>query len=187
MKQIKYTLFFLIISILPTSSVQALSIDFSADTSSILVGETLEIFISATNFNGSDELAGGVTGFSISSLSTLSIDSVTVDPHWDFDPTPGMLVGNTWDGINFETFINTPLNDDGLIATINITGLAAGTTTLRLLDSSTFSSSLVEFDTPQIINPSGFEITVQPVPVPAAFLLMSTALLGLAWRKRKPL
>jgi hypothetical protein len=187
MNFLKHQALIVILSILPAMQVQSAVIEFSADSATLAVGETLEISILAKGF---DELAGGIIDFSISSFSSISVDDVVIDSLWDFIPEKGVLEGNVWKDIGFDVFANESLNGDGLIATVSLSGLSAGVTTLTLLDSSmVFNVSGAEIISDSgIFNSVGFEITVvQTVPMPAAVWFMGSALIGLAGAKRKVL
>lgn len=176
MKILTRQLLLFLICTLPAMQAQSSLVGFSTNTNTLLVGETLDISIFANDF---DELAGGIVSFSISSLSSISIDDVVVDALWDFDPVSGAQAGNVWQGIGFDVFSNDPLNGDGVIAKISITALDVGVTSFVLLNSSEFFSTSEQLDTAAIIDPSGFAVTVQAVPLPAAIWLMSGAMLGL--------
>lgn len=182
MKILTRQLLLLIACILPVMHAQSSLVGFSASTNALLVGETLDIVIFANDF---DELAGGVTGFSMNSLSSVSIDKVVVDTLWDFEPAPGVQAGNVWQGIGFDVFSNDLLNGDGVIATISMTAIDAGITSFTLLNNSEFFSTTEQLDTASIIDPAGFTVTVQAVPLPAAIWMMSFAMLGLVGVRKK--
>ncbi len=185
MKNLKQSLLILIIGLIPAMQAQSATVDFTADSRSLEVGETLEFSIFATGF---DELAGGTIDFGISTPSYVSVDDVLVDSRWDFDPKKGELNGSTWKGIAFDSFFNEPLIGDGLIATVSITGVKAGNITLTVLDSSSFFSKTVDLNTTDIINSAGFNVSVESpssIPVPASVWFLGSALFGLVGLRRK--
>jgi len=180
MKYLKQQALIIILSILPVMQVQSAVVEFSADSATLSVGETLEISILAKGF---DEFAGGIIDFSISSFSSISVDDVVIGSLWDYIPEKGVLEGSVWKDIGFDVFENEPVNGDSLIATVSISGLGVGLTTLTLLDSSmVFNVSGEEIiSDPGIFNTAGFDVTVvQTVPMPATGWLMCSALIGLA-------
>ncbi len=185
MENLKQQCLLLIICMLSVTQVQAANVGFSLGEILLEEGETIEVSIFAENF---EELAGGTIDFSLSSLSSVSVADVTIDSLWDFSPAKGELDGNTWKGIGFDVFNHDVLKGNGLIATVSLTGLGAGTTTLALLDSSTFFSTTVELDSAAIVANSSIDITVQDVsqvPLPTAAWFMGSALIGLIGLKRK--
>ena len=77
-------------------------------------------------------------------------------------------------GVGFDVFVNEPAVGDFTIATINLTGLGAGTPGLVILNSQFFSTT-------ELLDP-----TLLPgVPVPAAVWLFGSGLLGLVGVARR--
>jgi hypothetical protein len=135
----------------------------------IFVGDTFSVDI-VGDFT---DLAGGVIDLGFDSAA-LRIDSVSIDPYWDFLPDPGgPAAGDVWSGIGFDTFFNDPAVGTFTIATISLTALAAGGSSLWILDTSEYFSA-----TEQLFPILG-HATVNEVPVPAAVWLFGSGLLGL--------
>jgi hypothetical protein len=149
------------------------TVDFNPNTSVVGVGDSFSVDI-VGDFT---ELAGGVIDLGFDSAA-LQVDSVDIDPYWDFLPDGGgPAVGNVWSDISFDVFGNVPATGTFTIATINLTALAEGSSSLVILGTSQFFNN-----TP----PPGVEIfptlidgTVNVVPIPAAVWLFGSGLLGL--------
>lgn len=183
MKKLKPKILILFIGTLFSIQAQSAAVGFSADSTSINIGETLEIAIFAEDFA---ELAGGVINFRIDSPS-LSVEDVTVDPFWDLSPSNGAIDGDVWAGISFDVNpLNTdPLSGSGVIARIRVIGEQAGITTLALLDSSEFFSTSAQLPTSELLNNPSSEFTAQVVPLPASIWFMGSALFGLLGLRKK--
>ena len=124
------------------------------------------------------ELAGGVIDLGFDS-AILQVDSVIIDPFWEFEPDPGGPAnGNVWPNIGFDTF-GSPATGTFTIATINLTALALGSSSLSVLAASEF------FSTSDTLSPTRIDGTVNVVPVPAAVWLFGSGLLGLVGVARK--
>jgi len=187
MKNIKKQLLILSVGMLASIQAHSATVEFRTDTAMLKTGETIELSIFATGFS---ELAGGIIDFGISAPSYISDDDILIDSRWDLTPEKGALRGNKWEGLAFDAFGNEPLNGDGLIATVNITGVDAGKTTLTLLDSSSFFSKTTQLATSEIIDTSGIELTVESlsaVPLPASVWFLGSAFFGLMGLRKKRL
>ena len=149
----------------------AATVGFSPDPVNVNVGVPFDVDIIGIDFT---ELAGGT--FDIGFDSThLQINSVSIDPYFDFLPEiGGPASGDIWPGVGFDVFANDPAAGDFTIATINLTGLGAGTPGLVILNSQFFSTT-------ELLDP-----TLLPgVPVPAAVWLFGSGLLGLVGVARR--
>ena len=145
------------------------TVGFSPNPAKVEVGVPFDVDIVGIEFT---ELAGGT--FDIGFDSThLQINSVIIDPYFDFSPeSGGPASGDVWPGIAFDAFVNAPAAGDFTIATINLTALVAGTSDLVILNSEFFSATA-------LLDPVLLSGTVNSVPVPAAVWLFGSGLLGL--------
>jgi hypothetical protein len=152
------------------------TVDFNPNTSDVRVGDSFSVDI-VGDFT---ELAGGVIDLGFDS-AILRVDSVDIDPLiWDFDPDGGgPAVGNVWPNIAFDVFNNDPLTGTFTIATINLTALAEGSSSLVILGASEF------FSETELLDPTLIDGTVNVVPVPAAVWLFGSGLLGLVGVARR--
>lgn len=157
------------------------TVDFNPNVSGvapkIFVGDMFSVDI-VGDFT---ELAGGVIDLGFDS-AILRVDSVDIDPYWDFFPDGGgPAVGNVWPDIGFDVFGNDPATGTFTIATINLTALAEGSSSLSVLAASEFFSAL------DLLDPTRIDgtVIVSAVPVPAAGWLFGSGLLGLVGVARK--
>ena len=147
----------------------AATVGFNPGTSNVAVGDAFSVDI-VGDFT---DLAGGVIDLGFDS-AVLRVDSVVIDPYWDFDPLPGgPAAGNVWPEISFDAFVNDPATGTLTIATINLTALAEGSSNLVVLNSF-FAASVELF--PTLIDGT---VNVSAVPIPAAVWLFGSGLLGL--------
>jgi len=151
------------------------TVDFNPGTKDVGVGDSFSVDI-AGDFT---ELSGGVIDLGFDS-AILRVDSVVIDPYWDFLPEGGgPAVGDVWPEIGFDVFVNDPATGTFTIATINLTALALGSSSLSVLAASEF------FSTSDTLSPTRIDGTVNVVPVPAAVWLFGSGLLGLVGVARK--
>jgi hypothetical protein len=148
------------------------TVGFSPDPANVTVGDIFSVDI-VGDFT---ELAGGEFDLGFDS-ATLRVDSVVIDPYWDFLPDGGgPAAGNVWPGIAFDAFVNDPATGPLTIATINMTALAVGSSSLSILANSQFFSATEQlFPT---LN-AGTVNVVGVIPIPAAVWLFGSGLLGL--------
>jgi len=152
------------------------AVGFTSSAGSVVPGATLTVDIVGTGFT---ELAGGVIDIGFDNTH-LQINSVSIDPHFDFQPDGGApAVGNGWADVGFDTFANAPAVGVFTIATITLTALVEGVSALVIQDSSEFFSVTEQLD--PILTPG----TISSVPVPAAAWLFGSSLLGLIVVARK--
>lgn len=139
-----------------------------------LVGDEFELQIVGKQF---PELRGGQIDLKIDSR-IIQIKEVQIDPIFDFQPESGSFEAlNQWKGIKFDLFINTlPASGNFTIATLTLEALAPGLSTVTFLDSSSFFGETRELF-PQRMDS---QVTVSAVPLPAAWLLLLSGVLG--WR-----
>ena len=151
------------------------TVDFNPNTSDVGVGDSFSVDI-VGDFT---ELAGGTIDLGFDS-AVVQVDSVVIDPFWDFFPDGGgPAVGNVWPDIGFDVFANDPATGTFTIATINLTALALGSSSLVILGTSEFFSTIA------LLDPTRIDGTVNVVPVPAAVWLFGSGLLGLVGVARK--
>ena len=167
----------LLFSILFNTSVMAATVGFDPNPKQASVGEVFTVDIVGSEFTIEQPLAGGT--FDIGFDSTyVQINSVSIDPHWDFLPQGGEPTdGNVWIGVAFDAFVNDALAGDFTIATVNLTALSEGLSEIVILDSQLFSPSERLF--PDL--PPGAVV----VPVPAALWLFGSGIIGLIGVARK--
>jgi len=167
----------LLFSILFSTSVIAATVGFDPNPKQASVGEVFTVDIVGSEFTIEQPLAGGT--FDIGFDSTyVQINSVSIDPHWDFLPQGGEPTdGNVWIGVAFDAFVNDALAGDFTIATVNLTALSEGLSEIVILDSQLFSPSERLF--PDL--PPGAVV----VPVPAALWLFGSGIIGLIGVARK--
>ncbi|MFC1772592.1 VPLPA-CTERM sorting domain-containing protein [Pseudomonadota bacterium] len=157
----------------------AATVGFSPGTSNVILGGgAFTVDIVGSDFT---ELAGGTIDLGFDS-SILQIDSVSIDPYFDFLPDGGgPAAGNIWPDIGFDTFVNDPATGTFTIATINLTALAGGISSLEILGTSSFFEPTIEIF-PTLIAGT---VNVSAVPVPAAVWLFGSGLLGLVGMARR--
>lgn len=162
----------LLILVLPMTASKAASVAFQSNGLQVNVGENFDIPILASGFS---ELAGGNIDFGFDPRK-LSVNNVTVDPLWDFEPESGGL-GDTgsWRGIAFDVFQNDPAAGDAVIATVNFTALEGGDALLNIFDSSRFFS-IDELLSPEL---GRARLNISSVPLPPALWLMALGLLAI--------
>lgn len=158
----------------------AASVGFNSTPAIISVGSSFSLTLEGTGF--ADVLDGGGLNFSFDP-SILQVNSVVIDPKWEFLPSPGTIdnIAGTVDHIQFNTFAN-PIIGDFNIAVVNFQAIGAGTSALNLSldDFNPFAAGgnlvAVAFDT----------ATVQIVPEAstASMLLAGLGLLALARTKK---
>jgi hypothetical protein len=148
------------------------TVSFTPDPKDVMVGNTFTVDIVGNNFT---ELAGGTIDLGFDS-SLLTVDSVAVNSAlFDFLPDGGgPAVGNTWPGIDFDSFANDPATGTFTIATMTLTAGAEGTSSLTILGSSQFFSATAQL-TPTLLDGT---VNISVVPVPAAVVLFGSGLLG---------
>ncbi len=155
--------------LISSGSAWADTVAFSPDTSNVGVGEIFNVDI-VGDFT---ELAGGVIDLGFDSAA-VQINSVTIDPYFDFLPDGGgPSTGDTWQGIGFDVLANDPATGIFTIATINITALVPGTSNLTILGTSEFFSATAQ------LFPTVNSGTIATVPIPAAAWLFGSGLIGL--------
>jgi len=153
------------------------TIGFNPSTSNVGLGDSFSVDI-VGDFT---ELAGGVIDLGFTS-SVLQIDSVAINPYFDYFPdSGGPASGDTWSGIAFDTFVNNPASGSVTIATINLTALASGSGSLDVLGTSELYSATALLSP----TPSSGTVNVSAVPVPAAMWLFGSALFGIAIVSRR--
>ena len=151
------------------------TVGFNPETSSVKEGDMFSVDI-VGDFT-ENALAGGVIDLGFDSAA-LRIDSVVIDPYWDFLPDGGgPASGDVWPGISFDAFINDPAMGTLKIATVNLIATAAGAADLWILDSSQFFSATVQLF--PILGHGTVNIGTGEVPIPAAVWLFGSGLLGL--------
>lgn len=164
-----------------TQASQASSLYFSGATS-VSVGDSFNLSLMG-NFPADEPLAGGTIDLGFDG-TRLQINTVTIAPYWEFLPESGSQTvfgdNSKWTGIAIATFDNDPISGNNiLLATLNLTALAAGMPKLEVLG----STELYEGITWSVLVPTvtAADITVTPaaVPVPPAVWLFATGLLGL--------
>lgn len=171
----------LILGGLTLGQVQAATISFVPQTTTVNVGDTFNVDIFASDFT---ELAGGIIDFSFDPASLALATDPLVDSYWDFAPAPGSLDtvdSGTWRGIGFDVFVNDALRGDGPIASLSFVALEAGASSLDILASSEFFSFTAQLF-PTI---ESADITITAVPIPGAFLLFASGLLALVRLPRR--
>lgn len=152
------------------------TVGFIPSAGSVTPGTTFTVDIAGTDFTA---LAGGVINLGFDSTH-LQINSISIDPRFDFLPDGGGPAGvNVWPGIAFDTFDNAPAVGVFTIATITLAVLVEGVSELVIQDSSQFFN--VELQLDPILTP----VTITSVPVPAAAWLLGSSLLGLVVVARK--
>jgi len=145
------------------------TVSFNSNPAFVNPGDTIDVDIVGIGFT---ELSGGTFDLGFDSAH-LQINSVSIDPYFDFLPDGGgPAAGDVWPGIGFDVFANAPAAGDFTIATINLTALVAGTSDLVILNSEFFSAT-------ELLDPVLLSGTVNSVPVPAAVWLFGSGLLGL--------
>ena len=158
-------------SALAGGSVSPSAVGFNPDTSNVDVGDMFSVDI----FGDFDELSRGRIDLGFDS-SILRIDSVDVDPffNWIFDGG-GPAVVNVWPDILFDA---SPAAATGtfIIAKINMTAMAAGSSSLVILETSEFYNMYGSPLNPQLTNGT---VNISPIPVPAAVWLFGSGLVGL--------
>jgi hypothetical protein len=180
MKLIKHTMALLAL----VCAVSAHSAEISIDpiSSDVLLGSSFTVDVIGTNFPVTE---GG--GFSLGfDASILQITSVSIDTAvWDFIANTGTLdnTAGTLTDVLVSSFAGASGNFS--VATISFTAIGLGASGLALTESlaNPWASG------GDLINPAHDQsatVTVNPspVPVPAAFLLFGSALLGLISVKR---
>ena len=162
----------------------AATVGFDPSVKNVALHDSFTVDIVGSEFT---ELAGGTINLGFSS-AFLRIDSVDINTTlFDFEPDGGGPAnGDTWPGIAFDTFANSPAVGDFTIATVHLTALALTTAgdqpVLSILASSQFFSSTEELF-PTLGAPG--DGTVNVVPVPAAVWLFGSGLLGVAGVARR--
>jgi len=156
-------------------AVLAATVGFNPDPAIVNPGDTIDVAIVGIDFT---ELSGGTFDIGFDSAH-LQINSVSIDPYFDFLPEGGgPASGDVWPGVGFDVFVNAPAAGDFTIATINLTALVAGTSDLVILNSQFFSTTAQ-------LDPTLLSGTVNSVPVPAAVWLFASGLLGLVGVARR--
>lgn len=160
------------------------TVDFNPGTSDVKVGDT--IFVDIVGDFTEPGLAGGNIDLGFNN-EILTIDSVEVNSTlFAFDPDGGgPAIGNVWPDIFFD--VDTIINEDPpatgtfTIATITLTAIAEGTSSLMILGGSNF------FSTTAALSPTLFDgtVNVSAVPIPAAVWLFGSGLLGLVGLARR--
>jgi len=153
------------------------TVGFNPDPKNVALGDMFTVDIVGIGFT---ELAGGVIDLGFDG-AVLQINSVSIDPYWDFLPDGGALTdSNTWSGIGFDVLVNDPAVGDFIIAKISLTALTVGSSSLEILGTSEFFNGSVDELFPTLSNG-----TVNVVPVPAAVWLFGSGLLGLVGIARR--
>ena len=146
------------------------TVGFNPSPSIVAPSETFNVDIVGIGFT---ELSGGVIDLGFDSTN-VQINSVTIDPFFDFLPDGGgPAVGDIWSGIAFDVFANAPATGDFTIATINLTAIGSAASSLTILPTSAFFSTTAQ------LAPILTDGSISAVPVPAAVWLFGSGLLGL--------
>lgn len=149
------------------------TVGFNPATNKVGEGDTFDIDI-VGDFT---ELSGGVIDLGFDSAA-VRINSVTIDPFFDFQPDGGgPAAGDTWPGIGFDVFANDPATGNFVIATINVTTLTSVLSDLTILGTSQFFSVTAQLS--PTLNPGEIDAGPLVVPTPAEALLYGAGLLGL--------
>ena len=175
---LKKGLAILLLSVCFFSTAYSATIALLPDQQTVGIGETFSVDIVGTGFA---DLAGGEFDL-IYNDSVFVINSITIDPYWDFFPDGGAKNGlDRWSFIAFDTFGNTPAAGDFVIATIDLVSLSEGISTIDF-SNTFFSNGLTEL----LPDLTGTEITVSAIPMPAtAWLLLSgLGLLGYTAKRK---
>jgi len=155
----------------------AATVGFNPDPAIANPGSTITVDIVGTDFI--DPLAGGTFDFSFDSAQ-VQINSVTINTAvYEFLPDGGGLLSpGLWGTIGFDTFGTAPTGNM-TIATIDLTVLTAGTSSLVIQNSQFFDDVSTQLD------PTLDAGAISSVPVPAAAWLFGSGLLGLVGVARK--
>lgn len=108
----------------------AASVGFNPTPAIISVGSSFSLTLEGTGF--ADVLDGGGLNFSFDP-SILQVNSVVIDPKWEFLPSPGTIdnIAGSVDHIQFNTFANS-ITGDFNIAIVNFQAIGVGTSALNL-------------------------------------------------------
>jgi VCBS repeat-containing protein len=112
----------------------------------VAVGDTISVSITVSlDETAGEQLAGGVIDLGYND-GVVEIIAVAIYPYLDFEPDPGSKTGpGLWEDIGFDAFVNDPVSENNLIASVTLEALAAGTSQLAVLGSSRFFSATAEF------------------------------------------
>jgi len=163
---LKKGLAILLLSIGFFSTAYSASISLVPGQQTVGIGEAFSVDVVGSGFLN---LAGGEFDL-IYNDSIFEINSITIDPYWDFFPDGGAKNGqNQWSFVAFDTFANLPAAGDFVIATIDLVSVSEGISRLDF-SNSFFSDGAIEL----LPDLTGTEITVSAIPLPAtAWLLLS--------------
>ena len=170
-RRIHVLLFVLLFSPFTALVSQAATVGFNPVSTTVMPGAGFSIHIIGQGFT---ELSGGEFSLGYND-AVIEILSVAIDPRWDFAPVPGSKTGpGRWTGIAFDTFVNAPATGDFNIATVSFKALGSGTSTVNILNSQFFSTTVQ-------LSPTlgSAQVKVEAVPIPAAVWLFGSGLLGL--------
>lgn len=166
---------------------QASSLYFSGAIS-VNVGDTFSLSLLG-NFPADEPLAGGTIDLGYND-TTLTINSVTIAPYWEFSPDSGSQTvfgtNSKWTGIALATFVNDPLSGNGiLLATVNLTALASGKPKLEFLGTTELYEAINWTVLTPVLTAADITVAAAAVPVPPAVWLFGSGLLGLVGIARR--
>jgi PEP-CTERM motif len=145
------------------------------------IGDTLNLQVRGLGF--AETIVGG--GFNLGfDASMLRLDSVAIDPSWEFVPDGGTIdnvVGSLTDA-SFNTFVN-PRNGNFNIATLAFTVIAAGSSGIA-----PGASAFFVWSDPagNVVSPdySGARVTAVPEPATYGLMALGLGLLALGRKRR---
>jgi len=157
--------------LLATGSIQAATVAFAPNPSTVGLGDTFSLAIAGTEFAGTE---GGGAAFTFDQ-TILQVNSVTVDSIvWDVFTSSGTIdnVTGSVDGITVAAFVDPGANF--AVATIEFTAIGLGVTTLNLAENplNPWASGGSQIN-PTLLNGS---VTVTAVPLPLTLWLFGSAL-----------
>lgn len=164
----------------PYASAGSLSIDPALKSGSL--GESFALMVEGKGFT--ESIVGG--GFNLHfNPAVLQLDSVAIDPIWEFAPKPGTVdnVTGTNTDASFNSF-TTPRKGDFDIATLSFKAIGSGTSAITLTPSTTFVFSDVDAN---VVVPSFVDGSVQilAVPEPSIISMLLAGIAGLLlWRRK---
>ncbi|HEX9628119.1 MAG TPA: hypothetical protein VGA00_14355 [Acidiferrobacterales bacterium] len=174
-----------LLSAIASFPTQAATISLMPTSQTTVVGGafTLDVLM---DFSDDPTVGGGIDIFYNSSL--LQFDTFVFNGALGDDPafrsTPTVLA-NELNGLAFGSF--TGLSGPAVVGTLSFTALAAGTATLTTADNDTPWGGFISATTgtAQAVTYTGADVTITPIPLPAAVWLMlsGVALIGTHWRR----
>ena len=173
---------FLLLAGLSIGQLQAATVSFIPQSTTVNVGDTVNVDIFASDFT---QLAGGLIDFQFDSAIIDIMAVPVVDNMWNYRPDPGSRDNSNpdiWNGLSFDALFGSPaLEGSGLIATLSFEAVGIGAANLDFLYTEFFSRT----DELWPVLESA-EITVTAVPAPAAVLLFMSGLLALVRFRKTP-